>query len=94
MTKLNLNHNHSLNQRVIMKYQLSPLNKTEVKEYVDHQLKLAGANHPIFIPEALETIVLRSRALPRLINNIKVNPLLLGLQFKAEQINQKILFKA
>ena len=94
MTKLNLNHNQSLNQRVIMKYQLNPLNKEEVKEYVEHQLKLAGANHPVFIPQALEAIALRSRGLPRLINNIAVNSLLLGFQLKAEQINQEIVFKA
>jgi type II secretory pathway predicted ATPase ExeA len=94
MTKLNLNQNQSLNQRVIMKYQLTPLNKDEVKAYVEHQLKLAGANHPVFTPQALEAITLRSRGLPRLINNIAVNSLLLGFQLKAEQINQEIVFKA
>jgi type II secretory pathway predicted ATPase ExeA len=31
MTKLNLNQNQSLNQRIIMKYHLIPLNKEEVK---------------------------------------------------------------
>jgi len=94
MTKLNLNQNQSLNQRIIMKYQLSPLDKTEVKDYINHQLELAGANHPIFSNQALEAITLRSRGLPRLINNIAVNSLLLGFQLKSEQINEEIVFKA
>ena len=94
MTKLNLNQNQSLNQRVIMKYQLTALNKDEVKAYVEHQLKLAGANHPVFTPQALEAITLRSRRLPRLINNIAADSLLLGFQLKAEKINQEIVFKA
>lgn len=94
MTKLNLNQNQSLNQRVIMKYFLSPLSKKEVSEYIEHQLELAGSNHPIFSPQALEAITLRSRGIPRLINNIAVNSLLLGFQLKAEEINQEIVFKA
>lgn len=94
MTKLNLNQNQSLNQRIIMKYHLTPLNKEEVKSYVEHQLNLAGANHPIFSEQALEAVTLRSRGLPRLINNIAVNSLLLGYQLQAEQINQEIVFKA
>jgi type II secretory pathway predicted ATPase ExeA len=55
---------------------------------------LADANHPIFLEQALEAVTLRSRGLPRLINNIAVNSLLLGYQLQAEQINQEILFKA
>lgn len=94
MDKLALNQNQSLNQRVVMKYHLSPLSKSEVKNYINYQLELAGANHPIFAPQAMEAIALRSRGLPRLVNNLAVNSLLLGYQLKAEHINEEIVFKS
>lgn len=72
---------------------LTPLSKDEVAEYIDHQLKLAGAHHPIFSPQAVEAIALRSRGLPRLINTLAVNSLLLGYQLKADNINEEIVFK-
>ncbi|MCK8824813.1 ExeA family protein [Fuchsiella alkaliacetigena] len=94
MDKLSLNQNQSLNQRVIMRYHLKPLSKDEVNEYIEHQLQLAGASHSIFSPQAIEAICLRSRGLPRLINNLAVNSLLLGCQLKADTINEEIVFKA
>lgn len=94
MDKLSLNQIQSLNQRVVMRYHLTPLNKEEVEKYINHQLKLAGANHPIFSPQAIEAIALRSRGLPRLINNLAINSLLLGCQLKADIINEEIVFKS
>lgn len=94
MDKLSLNQNQSLNQRLVMRYHLTPLNKGEVDKYINHQLKLAGANHPIFSPQAMEAIALRSRGLPRLINNLATNSLLLGYQLKVDTINEEIIFRA
>ena len=94
MDKLSLNQNQSLNQRVVMKYHLSPLSKEEVESYIEHHLELAGANHPILSPQAVEAIALRSKGIPRLVNNIAVNSLLLGCQLKADSINEEIVFKA
>ncbi|GAE95259.1 hypothetical protein JCM21714_4478 [Gracilibacillus boraciitolerans JCM 21714] len=51
-TRLNLNHHRPLAQRVIMRYQLQALNKEDVSDYIDHQLKLAGAKMPIFTETA------------------------------------------
>ena len=94
MDKLSLNQNQSLAQRIVMRYYLTPLNKDEINKYIKHQLELAGANHPIFTPQAIEAIALRSRGLPRLINNLATNSLLMGCQLKAEAINEEIVFKA
>lgn len=94
MDKLSLNQNQSLNQRVVMKYYMAPLSKEETKNYISHQLKLAGANHPIFSPQAKEAIAVRTKGIPRLINNLAVNSLLLGCQLKADMINDEIIFKA
>lgn len=94
MNKLSLNQNQSLYQRVIMKYHMEPLNKAEVKGYIEHHLKLAGANHTIFTPPAIEAIFQRTKGLPRLINNLATNSLILGFQMNANQINEEIVFKA
>ena len=94
MDKLSLNQNQSLTQRIVMRYYLESLNKEEIANYINHQLKLAGANHPIFTPQAIEAIALRSRGLPRLVNNLALNSLLMGYQLKADNINEEIVFKA
>ncbi|MFW6029577.1 MAG: AAA family ATPase, partial [Halanaerobiales bacterium] len=61
--------------------------KGEVENYIKHQLNLAGANHSIFFPPAIEALALRTRGLPRLINNLADASLILGYQLKADTIN-------
>jgi len=94
LDKLSLNQNQSLNQRVVMKFHFSPLSNDEIDNYLNHQLELAGANHPIFSPQAVKAIASNSRGLPRLVNKLATNSLLLGYQLKAETINEEIVFKA
>ena len=94
LDKLKLNQNQALNQRVVMQYCLDPLSKEEIKEYLSHQLELAGGNHTIFNPQAIEAIALRTKGIPRLINSIAINSLLLGCQLEAQTINEEIVFRA
>lgn len=90
-TRLNLNHHRPLTQRIIMRYQIQPLNKEDVFAYIEHHLKLAGAKMPIFTEPALEAIALRSQGWPRVINTLTVNCLLYGAQLNKEQIDEKIV---
>ena len=94
LDKLSLNQNQSLAQRVVMKYHLNPLTNEEVGKYIEHHLQLAGANHSIFTSGAIEAIASNSRGLPRLINKLAINSLLIGCQKKTDQINEEIVFKA
>jgi type II secretory pathway predicted ATPase ExeA len=94
MDRLSLNQNQPLAQRIVMRYKMAPLKKEEVKSYIEHHLKIAGATHEIFTPHAIEAIASRSRGWPRIINNLATNALLLGYQFKANIINEEIIFKA
>ncbi|MFY9324205.1 MAG: hypothetical protein WBJ34_01010 [Syntrophomonadaceae bacterium] len=61
LNKLSLAHQQPLNQRLIMRYKMQPLSKSEVAAYIDHHMKLAGANHPIFTENAIEAIATVSR---------------------------------
>ncbi|WP_188457022.1 ExeA family protein [Virgibacillus oceani] len=90
-TRLNLNHHRPLSQRIVMRYQLQPLDKDDVHSYVEHHLKLAGAKMPIFTASALEAIALRSQGWPRVINTLTINSLLYGAQLKKEQIDDEIV---
>lgn len=90
-TRLNLNHHRPLAQRIIMRYQIQPLQKEDIFAYIDHHLKLAGAKMPIFTETALEAIALRSQGWPRVINTLTVNCLLYGAQLKKEPIDEEIV---
>jgi general secretion pathway protein A len=59
-------HNQPLNQRLMMRYQMDGLSKEETKGYLEHHMRLAGANYPIFSDSAIEAISLVSRGWPRL----------------------------
>lgn len=90
-TRLALNHNRPLSQRLILRYQLEPLTKEEVASYIEHHLKIAGAKIPIFSDSAMEAIALRSQGWPRVVNNLSINCLLYGAQLKKELIDEEIV---
>ncbi|WP_170008482.1 ExeA family protein [Bacillus fonticola] len=90
-TRLSINHHRPLSQRLIMKYEIQPLVKEEVAEYIDHHMKLAGAKMPIFTEAAIEAIALRSQGRPRVINTLTINSLLFGTQQKKEQIDEEVV---
>jgi len=94
LSSLTLNQNQSLNQRVLMRYKMEPLNQDEVKRYINHHLEIAGAKHTIFSEAAIEAISSRSRGWPRMINNIAVTSMLYGAQLQVENICPDVVKKA
>ncbi len=67
-----------LSQRIIMRYEMEPLEKEEVKSYIEHHLEAAGARHQIFSEEAVEALVALSHGWPKILNNLCINSLLMG----------------
>ena len=58
-----------LKQRIVFSYQLHPLNRQAVGEYVHHRLRVAGYRGPaLFKPGAIRQLHRCSRGIPRLIN--------------------------
>lgn len=94
LDRLTLSQNQPLAQRVVMRYKIEPLEKDEVKAYIEHHLKTAGAKHTIFSDNAIEAIASRSHGWPRLINNLAVNSLLYGCQKKVQVIDEEVVLKA
>jgi general secretion pathway protein A len=59
-----------LAQRITGRYHLVPLSKSETASYVNHRLRVAGANGEIFSAAALREIHRLSGGVPRIINVI------------------------
>ena len=60
-----------LRQRVLVHYDLQPLNAHEVQLYINHRLSLASNNSSVqFTPRAAKKVAAGSLGIPRMINNI------------------------
>ena len=68
-----------LKQRITVRWDLSPFDRQEVGEYVEHRLRVAGCDNPgIFSPRALRALYRVSRGTPRVINAVADRALLAG----------------
>ena len=53
-----------------IRYHLAGLELTETHKYVEHQLQVAGAQHPVFTTEAIDAVHAHTRGIAREINNV------------------------
>ncbi len=92
--KLKLTSLRQLNQRITVRYHILPLDKSELKNYIFHRLKVAGANGQLtFTDEAIEEIFLFSEGTPRLINIICDRALLAGFVAETFAIDYNVIKK-
>ncbi len=93
--KLNLESLAQLQQRVAVRYHIRPLGKNEIKEYIDHRLKIAGSSLDKiqFTDEAQAVIYNYSQGVPRLVNIICDRCLLAGFAAQINIINEEITRK-
>lgn len=60
-----------LRQRILVHYDLQPLDVDDVQLYIQHRLSLAGSNGRLrFTPRAVKKIATGSLGIPRMVNNI------------------------
>jgi general secretion pathway protein A len=60
-----------LRQRILVHYDLRPLSREEMEQYIRYRLILAGANgRPEFTKAAMKKVYKNSRGIPRLVNNL------------------------
>ena len=92
--KLDSQQLRQLKQRIGLRCTLKPLEFDEMKGYIHRRLQLAGANShaaAIFPEQTLTLIRSLSRGLPRLVNTICENSLLLGFGYRQSQITPEIV---
>lgn len=79
-------------QRIVLCYDLKPLDYYETKRYIEYRLKKAGStNGNIFSQMAMRRIFNYSNGIPRLINLICHNAMISGFVAEAKQITSTIV---
>ena len=90
--KLWLKELTQLRQRVTLLYHLGPLDAGETSGYVEHRLKVAGADGgPVFQPAALAQVYRHTKGVPRLINGLCDRALLTGYVNETRTIGADII---
>ncbi|HNX82109.1 MAG TPA: AAA family ATPase [Candidatus Omnitrophota bacterium] len=90
-SKLDLHELRQLQQRIMVRYHIAPLERAEVKEYITHRLHIVGSNKVHFNDEAVGMITEFSCGTPRLINIICDRALLAGFVAETDRIDAKII---
>jgi len=81
-------------QRITARYDLKPLDRSEIHAYVSHRLAVAGCRETVFSARVINKIYTRTRGIPRLIN-ILCDRAMLGAYVKSRRkVSLKILHDA
>jgi general secretion pathway protein A len=67
-----------LRQRISLHYHLRPLSLDEIMEYIDFRLEIAGGSPGLFTPDAVQRIHELTGGVPRKINSMATNSLLVA----------------
>jgi general secretion pathway protein A len=93
--KLDAPQLQQLKQRIAVRYHIMPLERNEVKEYIEHRLAVAGSvGDIVFKDEAIDRIYSYSGGVPRLINILCDKALLLGFVLESKIIDANIIEKS
>jgi general secretion pathway protein A len=90
--KLNSPDLRQLKQRIGIRRKIKPLTPKEREVYIDHRLKIAGSSSKdVFSSDAISAISKHSEGIPRVINIICDNALLIGYSHSQKKITGKIV---
>ncbi|MCE5336680.1 MAG: AAA family ATPase [Desulfobacteraceae bacterium] len=94
--KLNLPSLRQFKQRIAINFELTPLLPEETPQYIAHRLRIAGygLGLRLFSERAVYLITAYSRGIPRLVNALCDNALLIGCVLKQREIDEKIIREA
>ena len=92
--RLNSPELEQLNQRITARFHLKALSRSEVKEYIDHRLKIGNCNDEIFSHSNIDLIYKLTNGVPRLINVLCDRSLLGAFVQKKKIISNDIIRKS
>ena len=84
----------ALAQRVVVHYNCEGLTKEETSDYVYSRIEAAGGARSIIEEPAIHAIAGYSNGVPRVINSIMTNALLLGTQLQKKTIDSELVLAA
>lgn len=92
---LSLPELEQLNQRITVRYHVTPLDESEIFEYISHRMQVARAQVSVeFTPQAIRLIYHHSRGIPRRINVITDRVLLVGYVLGRYDIDGDVVERA
>jgi general secretion pathway protein A len=80
-------------QRIAVSHHLTPLPFTDSRRYIEHRLKVAGCDRPIFSEMAMGAVQYFSGGVPRLINSICDMALVYAFADGMPIINEELVFR-
>jgi general secretion pathway protein A len=83
-----------LNQRVVSRFHLSPLDKDDISNYINHRLHRAGAKRPIFDAGCAAALFNLTGGVPRLINLVCHQSLVAAYSTGAQTVSPKLVKQA
>jgi len=85
-----------LNERITVRYEIEPLDKEQVHDYIEHRLNIARENNGnlVFSQGAYKTIFDYSKGIPRRINAICDRALLIAYTKDTYSIDKKMITQA
>jgi len=79
-------------QRISIIQCLWPLPLNEIKNYIEHRLRIAGyAGRPLFTGEAYEQVARTSQGIPRNVNNLCFNALSLTCALRKNAVDSQVM---
>lgn len=85
--RLNMAALDALAQRIVVRAHVRGITRDELGPYLEHRLRLAGCELPLFEPAAIEAIFQATGALPRRVNLLAHHALLATALAKAKNVN-------
>jgi general secretion pathway protein A len=83
--------NSAVLRSVSARHHLEPLSEDETPSYIEHRLKAAGREAPLFEPEAVREVHRLTRGYPRLINILCDHALLYGYGAEVDRIGAELV---
>jgi general secretion pathway protein A len=89
--KEKINQNKQFQQRIAISYSLGPLTPQETADYIQHRLRTAGRDAPVFTMDAFRAIIQFSGGIPRRINHICDLALMAGFSSNMASIDMPVI---
>ncbi|MGH8552442.1 MAG: AAA family ATPase, partial [Methylococcales bacterium] len=83
-----------LNQRITARYHIDPLSLSDCRAYIEHRLRVAGSDLPVFSRRAVNKVFQFSGGIPRLINIICDRAMLGAYSLGTRRVEARIVSKA
>ena len=76
---------------IAVDFHIKPFEEADVQAYIEHRLKVAGRDLPLFTPEACAKIASASKGIPRRINVLCNTALMYGFSSEADSIDAALI---